>query len=318
MLFRLFLAALLAACTPAYAQGYPAKPIRFITPYAPGGSTSILARLVGQKLTESWGQSVIVDNRPGASTIIGTEALAKASPDGYTILLVSVDCVLIPQLIRTSYDILKDFAPVATLGSSNFILVVHPSVPAGNLQEFIALARSRPGQLNYASAGGGTVSHLVAELFDMMTGISMQHVPYKGGGPALTDLVGGQVQLLFVPPATTIPFVRGGRLKAMAVSGDARIASLPQVPTFAEAGLPAYDPKQWYGVLAPAGTPRAIIDKLSAEIGRILAIPEIREKLDVVGMEPFVSTPAQMAAMMKADMARYGKVIKTANIRIEN
>jgi tripartite-type tricarboxylate transporter receptor subunit TctC len=318
MLFRAILAALLAAGTSAHAQSYPAKPIRFITPYAPGGSTSILARLVGQKLTESWGQSVIVDNRPGASTIIGTEALTRSSPDGHTILLVSVDCVLIPQLMQTPYDILKDFAPVATLGATNFILVIHPSVPADNLQEFISLARSRPGQLNYASAGSGTVSHLVAELFNQITGIAMQHVPYKGGGPALTDLVGGQVQLLFVPPATTIPFVKGGKLKAVAVSGDGRMAALAQVPTFAEAGLAGYDPKQWYGVLAPAGTPRATIEKLSSEIGRILAIPEIKEKLDGVGMEPFRSTPAQMSAMMKADTARYGTVIKSANIRIGN
>ena len=299
-------------------QAYPNKPVRFITPYAPGGSTTVLARLIGQKMTESWTQPVVVDNRPGASTIIGTEALSRSAPDGYTILLVSVDSVLIPQLLPTPYDIIKDFAPVGTLSASNFVLVVHPAVPAGNLKEFIALGRSNPGQLNYASAGSGTISHLVGELFSILAAVRMQHIPYKGGGPALSDLLGGHVQLFLVPPATAIAHINGGKLKGLAISGEARMLALPQVPTFGEAGLTGFDARQWYGVLAPARTPKQIIEKLSSEIARILAMPDIREKLESQGMEPFISSSAQFASLLKAEMAKYGKVIKASNIKIEN
>ena len=314
-------AALLLALAGAAAaqQDYPNKPIRFITPFAPGGTTSVLARLIGQKLTDSWGQPVLVDNRPGGNTVIGSEVLVKSPPDGYTIMLVANTHVINPLLIpNLPYDTVKDFAPVSTLTSSETVLVLHPSVPANNLQELIALAKSKPGQLNYATTGSGTVTHVEGELFNMMAGVKTQHVPYKGGAPAITDLIGGQVQMTFNVPIALVTHIKSGRLKAMAITGEARFSALPQVPTFSEAGLPGFDLKWWYGVLAPAATPRAILDRLSTEIARILGVPDFKEKLDSQGMQAFISTPEQFAAMMKAETAKYGRIIKTANIKFEN
>lgn len=299
-------------------QAYPNKPIRFIVPYAPGGSGDTTARLVGQKLAESWGQQVIVDFRPGGNTVIGTEALTKAPPDGYTILFITAAHVTVRFLIATPYDPITDFTPVTTLASSEYLLVVHPSVPANNLQEFIALAKSNPGQLNYASSGSGGMAHLTTEMFSMMTGIKMQHIPYKGGGAAVIDLLGGQVQVLFNVPVAQLQHVKSGKLKAIAISGKTRSPNLSQVPTFAEAGVPAFDPKTWFGVLAPRGTPTEIVDKLSTEITKILTMPEVQEKLIGQGLDPFISTPAQFAALMTADMAKYARVIKTANIKLAN
>lgn len=300
-------------------QPYPNKPIRFILPFAPGGSTSILARLIGQKFTESWGQQVIVDNRPGGNTVIGTEALARSAPDGYTIIMVSSSHAINANLsLYTPYDPIKDFAPVATVASNEQLLVLHPSITATNLQELIALAKSKPGQLNYASAGTGGVLHLAGEMFSIMAGVKLNHIPYKGTGHALSDLLGGQVQLYFSPPINLLPQIKAGKLKAIAISGQSRLSALPQVPTFSEAGLPGFDAKFWQGVLAPAGTPKPIVDKLSSEIARILAMPDISEKLASQGAAPFISTPEQFAALIKADMARYAHVIKTANIKLEN
>lgn len=298
-------------------QAYPNKPIRMIVPYPPGGSSDPLARLVGQKLTESWGQQVIIDNRGGGNTVIGTEAVARSVPDGYTILFVGSPHVVNPNLFPTPYDAIKDFAPVATVTRNETILVVHPSVPVGHLQELIAFAKSRPGQLNYATSSIGGSTHLAAAIFESRVGVRMQHVPYKGGGPALADLVGGQVQLMFATPPPSIPHVKSGRLKAIAVSGESRFRALPQVPTFTEGGLPGMDMKSWWGVLAPAGTPKAIIDKLSAEIARILDMPEISEKIVNMGANALTSTPEQFAALMKVDFERFAKIIKTANIRLE-
>jgi len=298
-------------------QAYPYKPIRVINPYAPGGAAAILGQLIGQKLTESLGQQVLVDNRPGGNSIIGTDAVAKAAPDGYTLLLMAMSHLIIPQLLPAPYDPIKDFAPVLTIASTEQLLVLHPSVPVNNLQEFIALAKSRPGQLNFASGGSGTSSHLPAEFFGIMTGVKMQHIPYKGAGPALTDLIGGQVQLFFSPPLIAFPYIKGGRLKAIAVTGQTRLSALPQVPTFAEAGLPGFDARNWQGFLAPAGTSREIINKLSNEIARIMSMPDIKEKLLSQGQETFISTPAQFAELMKADMAKFAKVIKAANIKME-
>jgi tripartite-type tricarboxylate transporter receptor subunit TctC len=298
---------------------YPMKPIRFISPFAPGGSTSAMARLVGQKLTESWGQNVIVDNRPGGNTIIGTDALAKSTPDGYTIILTTNTHVINPNLFpNLPYDPIKDFAPVGAVYSSEFILVINPSVPASNLQELIALAKSRPGQLNYATTGAGGSGHLANEMLNILAGIKTQHIPYKGAGPALVDLIGGQVQMFINNPLTVIPHIKSGRLKAMAITGETRVPALPQVPTFTEAGLPGLDVKPWFFVLAPAGTPKAIIDKLSTEIARIVAMPDVQEYLAKQGMDPFSSTPEQLATLMKTDMAKWAKVIKTANIKLEN
>ncbi|MFH1602652.1 MAG: tripartite tricarboxylate transporter substrate binding protein [Pseudomonadota bacterium] len=298
-------------------QSYPGKPIRFISPYAPGGGTSIVARIISQKLSESWGQPVIVDNRPGANTMIGAETLVKSAPDGYTIYITAVTHVVVPLLFKPPYDVIKDFAPVATLTRGEFVLVIHPSVPANNLQELIALAKARPGQLNYASTGAGSIQHLGGELFNMIAGVDIRHIPYKGSGPAAADLLGGQVQMFFSPPITVIPYINNGRLKAIAITGEKRKSALPQVPTMAEAGMPGYEVRTWYGILAPAGTPRSIVDKLSTEIARILALPDVTEKLISLGLEPLVSTPAQFATLMKADMDRYAKIVRDAKIKLK-
>jgi len=277
-----------------------------------------VARLVGQKLSEAWGQPVIVDNRPGGNTIIGTEAAAKSAPDGYTILLAAsthtINALLYDNL---PYDSVKDFAPVATLVKIPYILVLNASVAANNLQEFIALARSKPGQLNYATSGSGNLNHLAGELLSMLTEIRMQPVPYKGGGPALSGLLGGQVQLQISNPVSFIPHVKSGKLKAIAVTGESRLAALPQVPTFIEVGLPDFDINTWQGVLAPARTPRAVIDRLSTEMGRMLATADVREKLANQGMEPFFSSPEQFAALIDANLTKFAKIIKTANIKLE-
>src|SRR5688500_10659204 len=317
---RLFalVTALLLGGGAAGQQPYPEKPIRLIVPYAPGGSTDLLARLIGPKLAESWGQSVIVDNRPGGNTIIGTQALTKAAPDGYTILLMAIAHTIIPNLIPTPYDPIRDFAPIATVGRGELLLVIHPSVPASNLQELIALAKSKPGQLNYASASTGGPLHLAGELFNMLAGVKTQHIPYKGGGPAMLDLLGGHVQMMFSSPPESIPHIKTGKLKAIAISGSTRSPVLPQVATFAEAGMPGFTAKNWFGILAPAGTPRPVIDKLAAEVARILALPEIRDKLLSQGMDPFISTPDQFGALLKSDLALYGKIIKAANVKLEN
>jgi len=312
-------AALLAfAGVAASQQAYPSKPIRFIVPYPPGGTTDPMARLVGQKLAETWGQPVVVENRPGGNTIIGSEALVKSPADGYTIFLTSIAHVIIPSLIALPYDAIKDFAAVATIASNELVLVMHPSVPARSLQELVALAKAKPGQLNYASPGSGTINHLAGELFSIGTGVKMQHVPYKGSGPAMTDLLSGQVQMYFASPIYVMPFLKNEKVKAIAITGETRSSVLPEVPTFTEAGLAGFEVKNWVGVAAPAATPKAIIDKLSAEIAKILAMPEVKEKLIGQGMDPFISTAEQAAALMKTDLARFAKVIKSANIKMEN
>ena len=298
-------------------QVYPSKPIRIIVAFPPGGAYDVLARTVGQKLTETWGQQALVDNRPGGNTIIGTEALAKSAPDGYTLMLTSVTHVIIPSLLTLPFDTIKDFAPVTTVSNTEIILTLNPSVPTRNLQEFIALAKARPGELNFASVGSGGPGHLTGESLKIAAGISLQHIPYKGGGPAATDLISGQVQSAFLGSINVVPHIKSGRLKAIAITGEARMGALPEVPTFAEAGLPGFD-GSWQGVLAPAGTPKAIIEKLSTEIARIVAIPDVREKLRSQGAEPYISSPEKFTALMKADMARYAKIVKAANIKFEN
>jgi tripartite-type tricarboxylate transporter receptor subunit TctC len=308
---------LVLSCAATAQQGYPNRPIRFISPYAPGGSTSFMARLVGQHLTERWGQNVIVDNRPGGNTIIGIETLARSAPDGYTILLVTTTHAILSSITRTPYDPVKDFAPVATIGIAPQVLVLNTAVPANTVQEIIALAKSRPGQLNFASSGAGGPTHLSGELFNIVAGVRTQHIPYKGAGPAMIDLIGGHVQMFYSVPVNILAHVHGGKLKAVAVTGKTRLTALPQMPTFAEAGLPGFDVKTWNGVLAPAATPKAIVDKLSAEIGAMLALPNIKEKLDGIGMIAMISTPEQFGAMIKSDIVTYLKVIKAASIRID-
>ena len=312
------IAALLLLTGAASAQApYPSKTIRLILPYAPGGSTSVVGRLIGHKLTESWQQQVLVDNRPGGGTMIGSEALVKSPPDGYTLLLVTSTHAINPSTLKTPYDASKDFAPVTTLTRSPFGLVVHRSLPVKSLREFIALAKARPDQIDYASSGTGTSNHLAIELFSMLAGIKMHHIPYKGGGPAMNDLLGGQVQVHMNVPVNLIPQIQAGRLRGLAVTGDARLAPIPDVPTFREAGLPAFDMTNWFGLLAPAGTPKPVLDKLAAEIAKILQLPDIRERLAALGMTPWSSTPEQFDALIRSEIDRFAKVVKKANIKAE-
>lgn len=300
-------------------QPYPTKPIRLIVPFPPGGSVDPIARMIGQKLTERWGQQVIVDNRPGANGVIGTELLAKAPPDGYTLIHLGASTHVINALLvrNLPYDSYKDFAPVATVQRSNYVLVIHPSVPAKTLKDLVALAKARPGELNYASSGNGNMNHLAAELFNMLNGVKTHHIPYKGAGQVLTDLIGGQVHMHFSVIISAIPHIKSGRLRALAIGGDRRFPPLAHVPTFAEAGMPEFTLRPWQGMLAPARTPREIIDKLSGEIGRIVALPEIQDRLTGLGMEPLIATPEQFLKLMEEDRAKSAKVIQVANIRLD-
>jgi tripartite-type tricarboxylate transporter receptor subunit TctC len=319
-LFARALAALLlaAAACGASAQAYPTKPIRILVPFAPGGSLDPVARLVGEKLTAAWGQPVVVDNRPGGNTTIATLAAAKSAPDGHTLLLTASTHVINPLLMSNlPYDSEKEFIPVATLIKSEFVLVVHPSVPANTLQEFIALAKSKPGQVNYASAGLGNGNHIAAELFNQLAGTKLHHVPYKGGGQAVTDLIGGQVHALFSVPSTAIPHIKSGKLRALAYTGSAPPRGLADVPSFAQAGLPAYDIRSWQGIMLPAGTPKPIVDKLAAELARIMADPEVVDKLGATGQEVWFNNQEAFVALMKADTQKFGQIIRTANIKLE-
>ena len=315
----LILGMLLVLAGPVLAQqNYPNKPIRIITPFAAGGSSSIVARIFGMKLTESWGQQVLIDNRPGGNTIIGTEALVRSAPDGYTVLVAMSSHLINPLLVSNlPYDSNKDFAPVATIGATEYMLALHPSVPAGSLREFIAYAKSKPGELNYSTSGSGGTGHLAGELFAIMAGVKITHIPYKGGAPSVTDLVGGQVQLSFVSPANVMAHLKSGRLKGIAISGKKRTPALPQMPTFSEAGLPDFEARNWFGVFAPAGTSKEIIDKLSTEFARLQGLADVQEKLGAQGVDPYISSPDQFAAMMSAESARYAKVIKAANIKAD-
>ncbi len=318
---RLILFCLLAltCTTQSFGQSntYPSKPIRFIVPFAAGGSTSILSRLVGDRLTKSWGQQVLVDNRPGGNTIIGTEAMVKSQADGHTILFATTSHVTYPQLTPAPYDALKDFAAVATIGNSQYVLVINADVPANTLLEFINFAKARPGQLNFSSPGGGGMGHLAGEMFNILAAVKLQNVSYKGSAPAVTDLVGGQVQLSFVTPINVMSHIKAGKLKSLAITGKRRMDALPQMPTFAEGGLPSFDMSVWFGILAPAATPGTIINKLSTEIAKFLTQPDVAETLASQGMDPFINTPEQFATLMKADYAKYAKVIETAKIKLE-
>ena len=302
----------------AYAQQpYPNRPIRFITPYAPGGSTTVYARLIGQHFTERWGQNVVVDNRPGGNTVIGTEALARAAPDGYTIMLIASTHAILSSIIKTPYDPVRDFAPIAGIAVAPQVMVINPGLPARTVQEVIALARAKPEQLNFASSGAGGPTHIAGEMFNILAGVKVQHVPYKGAGQAMIDVIGGQVQMFFSVPVNIIAHVKAGRLRAIAVTGDQRVGSMPDTPTFAEAGLPGLNVQTWNGVLAPAGTPRPIINQLSSEIGVMLARPDVKAKFEAFGATPVYSNADQFAAMIKSEIAIYQKVVKAANIRID-
>lgn len=297
-------------------QLYPNRPIRVIVPYPTGGSVDPLARLVAEKMGEGLKQRLIVDNRPGGNTIIGSDALAKSKPDGYTLMVMSRTFIVTSLLFPTPFDIVKDFTPIGTLSSSEVILLVHPSLPVNDLKQLIALAKARPGQLNYATNFGSTL-HIAGELLKSMAGIQMQIVNYKGGGPAFADLVGGHVELSLQPVISSLPYIKAGRLKAIVVSGDRRLPALPQVPTFSESGMPGFYSKSWFGMLAPAGVPRDIINVLAGEIARTLALPDFSERLTNLGMDPFVSGPDKLAAMIKSDIVTFTEIIKNAKIKVD-
>jgi tripartite-type tricarboxylate transporter receptor subunit TctC len=309
-------ALLMGLAVSALAQpGYPNKPIRIITPYASGSSVDTVARIVGSKLSEAMGQPVLVEPRPGANTIIGSEAMVKSAPDGYTFLLISTTHVLNGLLIpNLPYDTARDFAPVATIASSELILVGSPKVAASNVRELVTLGKAR--QLSYATSSAGGPTHLAAELFSSMTGVKLTHIPYKGSGPAVNDLLGGHVDIGWTSPLAVIQHINAGKLKAIAISGDNRVPSLPNVPTFTESGLPGFEMRFWYGLLAPAATPRDILNRVSAEVARILTTADMKEKLAAQGADPFISNPDQFGAVMRADNARYGKVIREAGIKV--
>jgi tripartite-type tricarboxylate transporter receptor subunit TctC len=301
------------------AQGYPVKPIRFVVPYAPGGNTDILSRLIGQKLNEAWKQQAIIDNRPGAAGTVGAELVARAPADGYTIIMGSFGNIIVANSLykNLKYDPLKDFAPVALVSLPPGVLVENPAVPAQNVRELIAYAKSNPGRLNYGSPGSGAWNHLFFELFNTSAGVSIVHVPYKGIAPAVVDLLGGQVQLAMSAFPTALPHVKSGKLRALAVTSARRSGLMTDVPTIAESGLPGYEAAGWFGVLAPAGTPPAVVTKLNTEINRILELPEVKASLASDGAEPAGGSPAQMAESARAASIKWGKIIRELNIRTE-
>ncbi|MBA2961080.1 MULTISPECIES: tripartite tricarboxylate transporter substrate binding protein [Ramlibacter] len=318
-LARLGLALLLGAALLPARAAWPERPIRLIVAFPPGGGTDIVARLLAPALSQRLGQPITIDNRGGAGGNIGTDAAAHAAPDGYTLLMGNIA----PNAINAStfkhlpYDPEKDFAPISLVAVTPNILVVNPSVPAQSVADLIALAKSQPHSLNYPSAGRGTSSHLAGELFNTMARVDMVHVPYKGGGPAFTDLLGGQVQLFFATMPAAMPFVKSGRLRPLAVTSSQRSATLPDLPTIAESGLPGYSAVTWYGLLAPRGTPADIVQKVSREINEILKLPATREQLIAQGFEPAGSSPSDFAGFISAEIVKWGRVVKAAGIAPE-
>ena len=306
-----------ALCSAAAAQTYPTKTVRMIVGYPPGGPTDVLARIVSQKLTQAWGQQVIVDNRPGASGMIGAEFTARAAPDGYTLLMVPVTYAVTPSLFsKMTYDVEKDLAPVAQVAAAPFILVVHPTLPVKTVKDLITLARSRPGQLNFASASTGGMPHLAGELFNSMTGVKMVHIPYKGAAPATTDLLSGQITLMFNNMLSAMPQVKAGRLRAVAVTSLKRSAAVPELPTIAET-VPGYEANGWYGAFAPAATPKDLINRVNAEMNRIMKMPDVTQRLAGDGVEAVGTTPEQFGAYLKQEVAKWGKVVKASGAKAD-
>jgi len=302
----------------AQPQSYPLKPIRVIVPAAAGGATDLTARLVGQKMAERLGQAVIVENRPGGNETIGADVVAKSAPDGYTVLLAPpAAIVILPHLQKLPYSVEKDLAPVSLAVVTPLILVVHPALPAQSVKELIELAKARPGYLSYASAGSGGVQHLAAELLKTSTKIDIVHVPYKGAGPVMQDLIGGQVQMFFsgMPPA--MPHIRSGKLRALAVTTTKRSSAAPEVPTMEEAGLPRFDISNWFGYFVPSATPRDVIGRLGAEINRALKEQDVREKLAGVGADALGTTPEELARFMRAESAKFAQLIKVSGAKLD-
>ncbi len=319
VIVRAFLCGVLAAMVSVATaqQPYPSKPIRVLVGVPPGGSTDAITRMFADWLQGSLGQPAVVENRPGANTAVAADAVAHAAPDGYTLLLATDAFLAMPLLTKVSFDAFKDFAPIGIVAVNRFVMAVHPSMPVNTVQELIAYAKARPGKMNYGSSGNAGSSHLGVEWFKMLTGTDMVHIPYKGAGPALTDAIAGRYEISLWTTSAISPYVKSGKLRPLAVTGPARVPFMPEVPTFAEAGLPAYDHKVWQAVFAPAGTPKSIVGTINAEIAKMVASPKIKQKLEDSGVEPLLSTPEKFAAMMRADSVELAKLIKAANIRMD-
>jgi tripartite-type tricarboxylate transporter receptor subunit TctC len=318
ILLCIAMVALAQFAIPTAAQPYPSRPVRMIVPWAPGGTTDILARILGQKMSEKWGQPVLVENRGGAAGNIGTEAFVRSPADGYTLLLGTMSTHAMNQFLYAgmTFDPVKDLAPISLVANVATVLVVHPSLPVNNVNELVALAKAKPGKLNFASGGVASFNQLCAELLKMTAKIDIVHIPYKGGAPAVADLVAGKVDMLFTGAPVTISHIKAGRLKLLAVTDSRRAAALPDTPTVGES-LPGFEFNNWYGIMAPAGTPRGTIDYLNAEVQRILMLPEVKEKFAVLGADPTPGTPERFGAVMVADAEKWGRVIKQAGVRAD-
>ena len=327
VILRLARIVAVAFCTvlppPAHAAeppaAYPSKPVRLVVPFTPGGSTDILARAVGQKLSESWGQPVVVDNRPGAGGIIGMETVAKAAPDGYTLVMGHIGTLAAnPALYKTlPYDPVKDFAPVTLIARVPNVLVVGPAVPSRSVAELIALAKAKPGKLDYGSGGNGSAAHLATEYFKLKAGVDLQHIPYKGTAPALQDLLGGQIALMITGLPPVLPHVKAGKLRILGVASAQRLRQFPEIPTIAESGVPGFEATQWYGILAPAATPKEIVAKLNREFVKALRDPAVGEKLAGEGADPVGDTPGEFAAFIASEIDLWGKVIRATGAKAE-
>jgi len=317
VLATLFCAAI-GAARPVHPQAYPVKPMRFIVPHSVSGSPDILARFLASKLGEAVGQQVIVENQPGAAGIIGAEKAARAAPDGYTLVTGSSAIVINPSLYRkVGYDVQRDFQPITALASAPLVLVVHPSLPVRSTRDLVALARAKPGAINYASGGSGSAAHMAAELFKTMAAVNLVHVPYKGTAPALVDLVGGHVSVAFYTVSAIGEHVKSGRLRALGITALQRSPTLPDLPTVAESGLAGYEASTWIGVLAPSGTPSDIIARLHAEIVKILAMPDVKQRFTSQGLDIIANTPEQFAAQIKSDLAKWARVIRASGVTVD-
>jgi tripartite-type tricarboxylate transporter receptor subunit TctC len=303
-----------------FAQSWPQKQVRVIVPFAPGGASDLMPRLVGEKLSGMWGQPVLMENRPGAAGNIGMEAGAKSPPDGYTLLSApNGNLVVNPHMYsKLAYDVFKDLAPVTRISAVQNVLVVHPDVPANTVKELVALARAKPGSLNFSSPGNGSQAHVAVELLKLQLGLDLVHVPYQGVGPAVKDLLGGRINVMVAQVPSALPHIKAGKLRALGVASTAPLAALPEVPTIASAaGLPGFEAVSWYALMAPAGTPKEVIGKIHADIAKVLQMPDVRERLAGMGAEPSGESPAELAARIKAEYDRWGEVVRKANIKAD-
>lgn len=312
-------ASLAGGAAVALAQQYPSKPVKLVLPFPAGGPTDIVARLIGQRLTETWGQQVVVDNRPGGGGVIAGQIAAKAPADGYTMFLGGITSLVLSTYTHRNrpYDAQRDFVPVTLATKQPLLLQTHPSVPVRSLKDYLALARARPGEINYATSGPGGSGHLAGEFLKLLTGINIVHVPYRGAPPAINDLMAGQVQSMFGSPLAVVGHIRSGKIRALAITGERRSTAVPDVPTFAEAGLAGYDASTWNGIMVPTGTPRAVIDRLNSEIVKILRAPSNQERLAADGSVAIGNTPEEFADYIKAEHAKWSRVVREANIRVE-